>query len=599
MTAPITVAHLSGPLRQALAVVDGETWLFEDNDRRRPTNNDIRFFFEYGAEIREVAPPRDSGLSEIDLLSLLNLEACRFQVLQGLLVGMDSELDDDLRRKNIRRANRFLTDPSVADFIERRFLKPVSQQAWDLPGALRLARTEKLSAVERLYAIVSGPLLLQLEDEIALWASNLGYASVERAVAVDKAYETGLLAAIVCALHDGKQDQVRAKVFLTKDIQWDRKLAAHLVNRFAPIGDSSRLPGAEAEDDDLTAEPSGTDIVAQVRLRVSQLLDEFRSRQRRQGHRDRGESAGAEILPAILNQIEWIVTRFETGHLQAGWDDVVQLAKRQLADGDPDKLAMSLTSLATQLVRQKDIAFELCDLAGMCAPDDPAVWTARAELWREWGQLGEALAAYDRAVEDFPQNAVARNGRAETLRVLGRFEEALAAYDRTVEDFPQNVVARSGRAETLRALGRFEEALTAYDRTVEDFPQDVVARSGRAETLRALGRFEEALAAYDRTVEDFPQDAVARSGRAETLRVLGRFEEALAAYDRAVEDFPQDAVARNGRAETLRALGRFEEALTAYDRTVEDFPQDVVARSGRAETLRALGRFEEALAAYD
>src|SRR5208282_4857307 len=127
---------------------------------------------------------------------------------------------------------------------------------------------------------------------------------------------------------------------------------------------------------------------------------------------------------------------------------------------DPDKLAMSLTSLATQLVRQKDIAFELCDLAGMCAPDDPAVWTARAELWREWGQLGEALAAYDRAVEDFPQNVVARSGRAETLRALGRFEEALAAYDRTVEDFPQDAFARNGYAAALSDLGKFSEART-------------------------------------------------------------------------------------------------------------------------------------------
>ncbi len=79
---------------------------------------------------------------------------------------------------------------------------------------------------------------------------------------------------------------------------------------------------------------------------------------------------------------------------------------------------------------------------------------------------------------------------------MGRLDEALAAYDRTVEAFPEKVDARTGRAETLRAMGRLDEALAAYDRTVEAFPENAVARNGRAETLRAMGRLDEALAAY-------------------------------------------------------------------------------------------------------
>jgi Tfp pilus assembly protein PilF len=175
------------------------------------------------------------------------------------------------------------------------------------------------------------------------------------------------------------------------------------------------------------------------------------------------------------------------------------------------------------------------------------------------------LTAYDQAIEDFPQNVVARSGRAETLRSLGRFDEALAVYDRSIEDFPRDVFARTGRAETLRSLGRFDEALAAYDRAIEDFPQNVVARSGRAETLRSLGRFDEALAAYDRSIEDFPWDIFARTGRAETLRSLSRFDEALAAYNRATEDFPQDAFTRNARAVVLSDLGRFSEARASLN----------------------------------
>ena len=242
---------------------------------------------------------------------------------------------------------------------------------------------------------------------------------------------------------------------------------------------------------------------------------------------------------------------------------MIKLAERQFAEGGPQKFAMSLTNLATRLRDDASVAFTLHDLAVICAPEDAAVHSARAETLRALGRLDEALAAYDRAVEDFPDNAVARTGRAETLRAVGRLDEALAAYDRAVEDFPQDAVPRNGRAETLRALGRLKEALAAYDRAVEDFPQDAVARNGRAETLRALGRLDEALAAYDRAVGEFPHNIVARAGRAETLRALGRLDEALAAYDRAVQDFPQDAVTRNGRAVILADIGRLDEARNA------------------------------------
>ena len=582
-------------------VIDGTTWLYEGQERRRPTSNDIRFFFDFGLEVRPFDPFKDGALNEGSLRSALELEARRFRALEGLLIGMDAELDDDLRRRNMRRADRVLADPAVGDFIERRFLRPVPTQAWDLGGARRLAQSEELGRVGRLYAIVDGPLLLRLEDEVAAWATAQGQSSVECAVKVDKAYDSGLIAVLATAFHDGNESSVRARVFLAQNIEWDRRLAGHLVARFVQFEvptDSEIVEAASNEP----GEPDAADAVAQVRARIGELLDEYRSRKRREGHRHRGEATGADAFVAYesaLKQIDWIAGRFESGRVEAAWQDVVELAERQLTEGDPDKLAMSFTNLATRLARHNEVAWALCDLAAECAADDPAVWTARAELLRSWGRLDEALAAYDRTVEDFPQNAVARNGRAETLRAMGRLDEALAGYDRTVEDFPENAVARNGRAETLRALGRFDEALAAYDRTVEDFPQDAFARTGRAETLRALGRFDEALAAYDRTVEDFPQDAFAQTGRAETLRALGQFDEALAAYDRTVEDFPQNAVARNGRAETLRALGRFDEALAAYDRTVEDFPQDAVARNGRTETLRAAGRYDEALAAYN
>src|SRR6266851_3869807 len=179
MNAPVTMAHLCGSLGQALAVVDNVTWLYEDKQRRQPTANEIHFFFSHGLEVRPVDPTRDGQPTEKNLLSLLEAETYRFQALQGLLVGMDAEITNHLRIRAMRRTNRLLSNKHVSQFVERRFLKPVNNQEWDLEGARRLARSEALSDVNRLYDIIAGPTLIRLEDEIAAWASQQGYSSVE------------------------------------------------------------------------------------------------------------------------------------------------------------------------------------------------------------------------------------------------------------------------------------------------------------------------------------------------------------------------------------------------------------------------------------
>ena len=597
MSEAITSAHVSGPLGQALAVVNGETWLFEaGRSRRRPTANDIRFFFDFGLEVRPVAPEESSAGDGDSLRALLDTETRKFRALRALLVGMDAELDDELRLRGMRRSEVLLGDPTVAAFVETRFLRPVDDVSWSLPDALALAQSSGLSKVQRLYAIVRGPWLLRLEGCIREWAAEQGDRSLQQATAVVRAYETGLIAAVATAAHDEDRSRVHGLVFKASAAGWNPRLVVHLANLAAPKDRAVHADPAEQDEHAPTVVSTDGSIV-RVRRQIVQALEAYDARRSRNTRR--ADSGGARNLDAVLRQVEWIVTQLRSNNDRVAWRAIGELAQRQISQGGAGYFAQSLTNIATQISGRTSVAQALLEFARLCAPNDATVPSANANLLMQSGRLAEALAAYDRTVEQFPDNAVARTGRAETLRALGRLAEALAAYDRTVEQFPEDAVARNGRAETLRALGRLAEALAAYDRTVEQFPDDVFARNGRAETLRALGRLAEALAAYDRTVEQFPDDVFARNGRAETLRALGRLAEALAAYDRTVEQFPEDAVAHTGRAETLRALGRLEEALAAYDRTVEQFPDNAVARTGRAETLRALGRLAEALAAYD
>ena len=204
-----------------------------------------------------------------------------------------------------------------------------------------------------------------MEEEVAAWATAQGQSSFERAVTIAKVYDSGLIAVLATALHDGEESSVRARVFLAKNVEWDRRLATYLVARCVPIGARTIEP-ASGEP----AELGAIDIVSKVRSRIGELLDEYKSRKRREGHRHRGEAIGAEAFEAYesaLKQIDWIAGRFESGRVEAAWQDVVELAERQLTEGDPGKLAMSFTNVATRLARNEEVAWVLCELAGPSA----------------------------------------------------------------------------------------------------------------------------------------------------------------------------------------------------------------------------------------
>ena len=254
MNAPITMAHLCGSLGQALVVVDNVTWLYEDKQRWQPTANEIHFFFSHGLEVRPVDPSRDGHPTEESVPSLLELEACRFQALQGLLIGMDAEIDDQLRIRNMRRANRLLSDVRVSQFVERRFIRPVSSQEWDLAGACHLARAEELSTVQRLYEIVTGPALIHLEDEIAVWSVQQGYSSIERTSEIRMAYANGLIAFLATTIHDYPAAEVYSKVFFAKADDWDRRLATYLTRKIVAKEPATQVRARYAVEEDETLE---------------------------------------------------------------------------------------------------------------------------------------------------------------------------------------------------------------------------------------------------------------------------------------------------------------------------------------------------------
>lgn len=231
-------------------------------------------------------------------------------------------------------------------------------------------------------------------------------------------------------------------------------------------------------------------------------------------------------------------------------------------------------------------------------PNEATIWNGRAEVLRQMWRYEESLEAYTEAAARSSSNRVALCGRAAVLKDLGRFNESLDAYQTAMDYFPQEVVARDGHADVLKEMGRLQDALEAYDRNVALSPEDSVARCGRAEVLRDMGRLEEALQSYKDTIDSFPFVSVPYCGKAETLKDMGKLSSALHCYEDARSRFPLEPRVHNGLANVLKRLGRLDEALKAFDQVTQRFPYDIFALSGRADALKELGKLHDAVEAY-
>lgn len=58
------------------------------------------------------------------------------------------------------------------------------------------------------------------------------------------------------------------------------------------------------------------------------------------------------------------------------------------------------------------------------------------------------------------------------LLVDGRFADALALYERALEDAPDDPDLLNGRGAALRSLGRYDEANECYERSLRADPRD-------------------------------------------------------------------------------------------------------------------------------
>ena len=166
--------------------------------------------------------------------------------------------------------------------------------------------------------------------------------------------------------------------------------------------------------------------------------------------------------PELLNVVD--VTAFDMGVVVVGVLGGL-FAQWDLSESELDDLLARAAAAAALVAELAPGLARALELLRTQAADVRAGWRAAvgrsvalAEVYRLGEMWTKALAAYDKAVDEYPDEARAVAGRAFTHQMLEQFEEALADYNRALELDPDNPVIIASRA-TSRCR---REMISAY-----------------------------------------------------------------------------------------------------------------------------------------
>ena len=206
-----------------------------------------------------------------------------------------------------------------------------------------------------------------------------------------------------------------------------------------------------------------------------------------------------------------------------------------------------------------------------------------AAALRKSGDEAGAEDIYRRVLEAAPFNGAALSFFARKAFTAGNLQEALAHMDKALQGAPRNPMHFSNRAQILMALARPEDALRDLDAAIELVPEMGVAQFQRVLLLRDLGQREAAVRAAIGAWQRFPEanlvdvapeaDGIPQTTR-ETIREAANLIRATQLI--MVDSELEPVIERHGKD----ALQRLFAALSAFTGLTQADPAGAQLRPG-------------------
>jgi tetratricopeptide (TPR) repeat protein len=233
---------------------------------------------------------------------------------------------------------------------------------------------------------------------------------------------------------------------------------------------------------------------------------------------------------------------------------------------------------------------------------NPTAWLAHNNLGSallNQGQLPEAIAHFDAAVQLKPDYAPAYNNLGIAYYRLGRPAESMEYFRRALGFQSNFAEAHLNLGNTLVQAGRLPEAMEQYRQAIRLTPILAEAHNNLGNALYMADQPTEAIAEFQQAIRIKPDYAEAHENLGSIYARGGSFSEAIAHYQEALQLNPGKAATHNNLGFALVQAGRLQPAIEQFEQAIRLKPDFADAHMNLGGALFQAGRVEDAIRHYE
>ena len=219
--------------------------------------------------------------------------------------------------------------------------------------------------------------------------------------------------------------------------------------------------------------------------------------------------------------------------------------------------------------------------------------------YHEQGQLDQAIAEYEIAIELEPDNADAYRNLGSAYSDQGRWEDAAAAYEEAISLVPDFGEAYGDLVWVYVSLDQLPEAIAAGEEAIELAPDYTAAHINLGIAYNRQGRLDEAIAEYEEAIRLDPDDALPHYNLGILYEEQDNPDAAIAEYEEAIRLDPDHVTAHDNLGIAYYKQGRFNEAIAEWETAIQIAPDHANAHKNLGIGYADQGRAEEAIVEFE
>src|SRR5271165_3948742 len=203
------------------------------------------------------------------------------------------------------------------------------------------------------------------------------------------------------------------------------------------------------------------------------------------------------------------------------------------------------------------------------------------------GQLGEAIAQLQRALQIYPDYADGHYNLGVAFVREGKLDDAIAQYQKALEINPNYAEAHNNLGNTLFRKGQLAEAVAQYQIAVKINPKYAEAHGNLGAAFFREGALDDAIAQFQKALEINPNYAEAHTNLGLALVQKGQLGEAIEQYQIALKINPKYALAHANLGVAFIRNGQLDDAIAQFQEALRLNPNLSAVRDSLAKALES------------